>query len=66
MCEKDIENDKNGENGQVFIEFILLMLVLFSISYGLLFGMNNYVAERWRGAVHMVTQLSGEPAPELK
>ncbi len=58
--------DSNSESGQTFVEFIFLLAVLVTISYGLLAGINSAIGERWRGLVHIVTRLEASDKPELQ
>lgn len=54
-------NDHNNENlnlnnqdGQSFIEFILLLVMLVGISFGLLAGINGGIAKRWKAIVTII------------
>lgn len=47
---------KDNEKGQTFIEFILLLVMLIGISYGLLAGVNGGVASRWKALVTIIAQ----------
>ena len=55
-------NNKNkplsvkNEDGQTFIEFILLLVMMVAISYGLLAGINGNVARRWKAIVTIIVQ----------
>lgn len=42
------------EKGQTFIEFILLLVMLIGISYGLLATVNGNVASRWKTLVTLI------------
>ncbi|MCK5882115.1 MAG: hypothetical protein KAG61_00385 [Bacteriovoracaceae bacterium] len=55
----------NGESGQVFFEFILLLLVMISLSYAMLYGVNGQIAERWTAMVHLVTKVGDSSPPKL-
>jgi len=43
------------DSGQTLIEFILLLAVLVSLSFGLLKGFNNTTATRWQAIIAMIT-----------
>ncbi len=43
-----------NEQGQTFIEFVLLLVMLIGISYGLLSGINGNVAKRWKTLVTVI------------
>lgn len=58
-------SDKKGQSGQVFFEFILLLLVLMLISYGMLYGVNGGVSKRWQAMVHLVTKVEGSAPPQF-
>lgn len=46
----------NNESGQSFIEFILLLVMLIGISYGLMAGINGNIANRWKSVVTIIVQ----------
>ena len=58
-------SSNNGESGQVFFEFILLLLVMITLSYSLLYSVNSGVAKRWQAMVYLVTKYEGSTPPEL-
>ena len=43
------------EKGQTFIEFLLLLLVLITLSMGMVGGFNNTVAKQWRALVKAIS-----------
>ena len=45
-----------NEDGQTFIEFVLLLVVMIGISYGLLGGINGNVAKRWKSLVTTIVK----------
>lgn len=47
-----------NRNGQTFFEFILLLLVLVSLSFITLKGFNNAIADRWLAIVKVVANPS--------
>ncbi len=59
---------KWSNNGQVFMEFILLLAVLVVLSYGLLRGINGGISERWRAIVGIVSSPNPEnpSIPEIR
>lgn len=50
------ENSKEllDDSGQTFIEFILLLLVLITLSMGMVGGFNNTVSKQWRALVKAI------------
>lgn len=46
----------SNEDGQSFIEFILLFFILFTISFGILSGFNRSIGKQWSAIVKVVTQ----------
>lgn len=44
---------KNNE-GQTFVEFLFLFLLLFGLSYGLVAGFNGRIGERWTQMVNII------------
>ena len=47
--------DLLNESGQTFIEFILLLLVLITLSMGMVSGFNNTVAKQGRALVKVIS-----------
>lgn len=45
-----------NQKGQSFIEFVLLLVMLIGISYGLLAGINGNVAKRWKALVTIIAK----------
>jgi hypothetical protein len=45
-----------NQKGQSFIEFVLLLVMLIGISYGLLAGINGNVAKRWKALVSIIAK----------
>ncbi|MBP9680153.1 MAG: hypothetical protein KBD76_02015 [Bacteriovorax sp.] len=41
------ENPVKDQKGQTFIEFILLLVLLVSISFTFMRGFNSYIGTRW-------------------
>lgn len=62
----DGSSKRNSQSGQVFFEFILLLLVLTMLSYAMLNGVNRGVAKRWQAMVHLVTKVEGSAPPEFQ
>ena len=60
------KNQDDLQSGQVFFEFILLMLVLTILSYTMLYGVNRGVSLRWQEMVHLVTKVEGSAPPEFQ
>lgn len=56
ITRKNEHLDIKNESGQTFIEFILLLVMLIGISYGLLAGVNGNVASRWKTLVTVIVQ----------
>ncbi|MDD0854755.1 hypothetical protein HBN50_16720 [Halobacteriovorax sp. GB3] len=46
------------QSGQVFLEFILLVLVMISLSYVLLAGVNTNIGKRWTILVKIIAKPS--------
>ncbi len=44
----------NNESGQTFIEFLLLLLILITLSMGMVSGFNNTVGKQWRALVKAI------------
>lgn len=55
---KEPINTIKDENGQTFIEFIFLLLVLISMSFILIKGLNGYSGLRWRALIANITESS--------
>jgi hypothetical protein len=53
----------SNKKGQTFIEFILLLLVMISMSLGLISGFNRALGERW---VAMVKVISNPTVTEIE
>ncbi len=51
----DNSSQSLGNSGQTFIEFILLLLVLITLSMGMVGGFNNTVAKQWRALVKAIS-----------
>ncbi len=51
----DTPTPLNNDAGQTFIEFILLLLVLITLSMGMVGGFNNTVAKQWRALVKVIS-----------
>lgn len=45
-----------NNNGQAFIEFLFILLAMVMISFGMLKGMNNSIAQRWLGTVKAIAK----------
>lgn len=45
----------SNDAGQSFLEFILLLLVLISLSMGMVGGFNNTVAKQWHALVKVIS-----------
>ena len=45
-----------NNNGQAFIEFLFILLAMVMISFGMLKGMNNAIAQRWLGSVNAIAK----------
>ena len=54
MNDVEGKEGKNSESGQTFIEFLILLLVLISLSFILVKGVNNGIANRWELLIKMV------------
>lgn len=54
MSEKD-KDALSNDDGQTFLEFILLLLVLITLSMGMVGGFNNTVAKQWRALVKAIS-----------
>jgi hypothetical protein len=52
---------KLDQNGQTLIEFVLLLLVLVSLSFTLYRGFNYTIAERWKGLVNVIASPTTTP-----
>lgn len=65
QIENEVISTTSGESGQVFFEFILLLLVMITLSYTMLYGVNSQVAERWKSVVHLVTKVENSAPPQL-
>lgn len=50
-----------NEKGQSLIEFVLLLLVLISLSFFLFRGFNYTIAERWKGLVSIIANPTTTP-----
>jgi hypothetical protein len=45
-----------NNNGQAFIEFLFILLAMVLLSFGMLKGLNNSIAERWLGTVKAIAK----------
>jgi hypothetical protein len=45
-----------NNNGQAFIEFLFILLAMVMISFGMLKGMNEAIAQRWLGSVKAIAK----------
>ncbi|WP_127715529.1 hypothetical protein [Halobacteriovorax sp. HLS] len=45
-----------NDNGQAFIEFLFILLTMVLLSFGMLKGMNNSIAQRWLGTVKAIAK----------
>jgi hypothetical protein len=52
---RDGDPKQKREKGQVFVEFVLLILVIISVSLIMLKVVNNNVADRWKKMVETIT-----------
>lgn len=43
-------------HGQAFVEFLFLFLVLTTLSFTLLTGMNTGISDRWRSTITAISQ----------
>ncbi len=48
------ENVVKNQNGQTFLEFIFLMLVIVSISFTFLSGFRTFIGNRWEVMVKII------------
>lgn len=46
--------NKSNQNGQSFIEFILILLILVTLSFGFMRGFNYYVGVRWETMLKII------------
>ena len=55
---------KDGESGQVFLEFVFLLLVMFIISFALVKVTSSSVGDRWTAIISIITgHNSSSPTP---
>jgi Flp pilus assembly pilin Flp len=57
--EIDIETEKNllkEESGQTLLEFVLLLVVIMILSFGMLKGINKSIGVRWVALVKLITE----------
>jgi uncharacterized protein (UPF0333 family) len=59
---KKIKNEK----GQTFLEFMLLMMVLLALSFGLLRGVNSNVSKMWKGMVTGIAKSKATDSPNVR
>ncbi len=63
MYSKDISKILNNQSGQSIIEFILLLLVMILLSFGVLKGFNSAIKARW---VDMITVITAPNSTDIK
>ncbi len=51
----------NNQSGQSFVEFILLLLILFTLSWGVLKSVNGNVGKRWIAMTKVIMSPSQTP-----
>jgi hypothetical protein len=51
---------QNNQNGQVFLEFILMLVLLMSISMGFMVGFRHLIATRWEVMVQIIAAPNGK------
>jgi sugar phosphate permease len=44
----------NKQNGQVFLEFILILTVIISISFGFMKGFRTLIGDRWQVMIQII------------
>jgi hypothetical protein len=47
---------RNNQNGQVFLEFILLLALLVSISFGFMKGFRSFQGNRWETMIRIIAK----------
>jgi len=47
LTEKRVPNHLNNQNGQTFLEFIFILMILVTISFGFMNGFSRLVGTRW-------------------
>lgn len=57
QCDKlGLKSTIVNDNGQAFIEFLFVLLTMVLLSFGMLKGLNNSIAERWLGTVKAIAK----------
>ncbi|MCY4523235.1 MAG: hypothetical protein OXB84_00710 [Halobacteriovoraceae bacterium] len=54
------------QSGQTLIEFVLLIVVLVSLSFFMLRGFNSAIGERWRIIVQVISDDPATPVLNLR
>ena len=52
---KNLPKPISDQKGQTFLEFILIMLLLIGLSFGLIAGLNGAVGARWTALVKIIS-----------
>jgi len=53
MCSTKLRQ-RNNQKGQVFLEFILILMILISVSFGFMKGIRYLVGSRWEVMVKII------------
>lgn len=58
MKNTKVKNQKilNNQSGQSLIEFILLIMVMLTLSFTMLKGMNGFLANRWVSIIKVIAR----------
>lgn len=57
----ELTNNLQDSSGQVFMEFLFLLIVIMGLSLFLIKGFNGGLAERWKALVTVISYPSDTP-----
>jgi sugar phosphate permease len=49
----------NKQNGQVFLEFVLILTIIISISFGFMKGFRTLIGDRWQVMIQIIAVPKG-------
>jgi hypothetical protein len=52
----DLKESLSNQKGQTFLEFILLLMILITLSFGFMAGFNRYVGTKWNAYLKIIAK----------
>ena len=56
---------QNNQKGQVFLEFILTLVLLMTISFGFMRGFQHLIGQRWQICIQIIAAPDGKTKAQL-